>query len=85
MTHATPSLIKAMRGETPPDASPLADLMNACDGENKGDAHFATTLEGRGKGPVDCPACLVIMAQTRGPDWDVIPSNLAAIDARKIA
>lgn len=84
MTHATPSLLTAMRGEGSPDSPQLSDLMNACDGKNVGEAHFASTRDVRdGKPPIDCPACLRLMRDARGPDWDVVESRRAEAEQAK--
>lgn len=74
MTHATPSLLKAMRGEGSPALPPLSDLMNACDGKNVGEAHFASMQDVRvGKPPIDCPACLCLMREATDPvRWDAL-------------
>lgn len=37
------------------------------------------------RSPVTCSECLSLLRDARGPDWDVITSNLAALDARREA
>lgn len=100
MIHASVEFLEAVKGIAPKWCDPLADLSSlaqeaphrrrACDGEPDraelawvGTSDAARPLEHRH--PVTCAACLALMRDARGPEWDVVESNLSRLDAARRA
>lgn len=92
-THASRELVAAMRGEPPSRSKPGLMASSECGADSvaavlayKSEVEPASLFRTREwSGLVDCPACLALMRDARGPDWDVIESNLSRLDAARRA